>query len=43
MADPWVEHTVEQVGGKVGQDDDSAEHEHDSLDDRDVPVADRLE
>src|SRR5215472_7285084 len=40
MTDPRVEHVVEQVGGEVGEDDDRGEDQHDSLDERDVPVVD---
>src|SRR5215472_16715880 len=43
MADPWVEHTVEQVGEQVGEDHGDAEDEHDALDDREVPVGDRIQ
>src|ERR1700735_2291718 len=43
MADPWVEHTVHQVGGEVDEDNDDGEDEHDALDQRHVPVVDRLE
>src|SRR5262245_47837817 len=43
MTDPRVEHVVEQVGGQVGEDDDRGEGQHDSLDERDIPVVDGLE
>src|SRR5215475_717659 len=43
MTNPWVEHTVSQIGEQVGEDHGDAEDEHDALDDRDVPVADRLQ
>src|ERR1700683_5286266 len=43
MTDPWVEHTVQQVSSEVDEDDDDAEDEHDALDQRHIPVVDRLE
>src|SRR5579871_5870640 len=43
IADPWVEHGIEHVGGQVEQNHDHGEHEHDALDHRDIAVVDRLE
>src|SRR5215831_3513571 len=43
MADPGIEHVVEQVGAEIGEDHDRGKDQHDALDQRDIPVVDRLE
>src|SRR5215216_4182766 len=42
IADPWVEHRVQEIGEEVAQHDDERQHEDDALHDEDVAVVERL-